>query len=109
MSFHWRWLFVIVPRRFFMRLRYAFRLQEIFTNEYESCDRCGRCYNVPCNMQDTVWLQINGSESGCLCLECIVELAQKKGIQLSVDDIRNLWVFSPDDDYSDVDLIGKIG
>lgn len=61
--------------------------------ECESCDNCGRCYNLVGYWDDNKWLSVNGQEGGCLCVECFLELADIKNINISSQDIERLWVF----------------
>ena len=64
--------------------------------EYESCDRCGCCYRLVTNWADTKWIEVVGTESGCLCLDCFVALAQERGVILSPTAVELLWIFDPD-------------
>lgn len=81
--------------RFLRRLRNAFRWKEIWNWKYESCSRCGSCYRVPTGWRDHVWLKINnGKFGGCLCLDCAVVIAQEKRVDIKLEDIERIWVFS---------------
>jgi hypothetical protein len=93
--------------RFFRRLCYTLRLKQMWTFECESCDHCGRCYHLPTLWRDEIWLAVNGQDSGCLCAECFIELALKRGIDVGVGDIELLWIFT--DSKKDSVIIDKIG
>jgi len=80
-------------KRVIKRLIFLFRLKEIITWEYESCDRCGKCYRLPYRMKDNIWLAVKGEEEGLLCFDCFIQTAEEKNIVLKLEDIESLWVF----------------
>lgn len=86
---------MLFAKRFFRRLKHLLRIHEMWTWEYESCNRCGCCYRLPAGWVDDIWLEVNGRENGCLCVDCFLTLAQAKGIDIRLDDIERLYVFSP--------------
>ena len=92
------WLYRTFLRRFFVRLRYAFRLKELWVYKYESCGECGSFYTIVGDWENEIWLKVNGKYEGCLCLDCFFALAEKKGIFINRNDIIRLWVFNPDGD-----------
>jgi len=81
-------------RRLRNRLRPIFRFKEIWNWEAETCDRCGSCFHLAYNLRDDVWIKINGSETGCLCFNCVVAVALLRGIALSREDIEFMFLFS---------------
>jgi len=83
-------------KRLYRRLKFAFRFKEMYTWEYESCNLCGINYRLPIGIVDKTWLAVNGKSEGCLCVNCFLQLAQEKGIEITIDDIERLYVFNPD-------------
>lgn len=86
---------IVFIKRFFRRLRYAFQFYEMWTWRYESCRRCGKCYRLPCGIQEEIWLKVNGKSEGCLCFDCFIILAQEKNIKFGIKNIERLSVFNP--------------
>lgn len=86
---HPLWLRVVL-RRFWARLRNLCRVWEMVTWYYESCDRCGCNYRIAGNWNDAVWVAVVGSPYGCFCPECFIQMAEEKGIAVSLDDVK-LW------------------
>jgi len=91
---------------FFRRLRFAFRLKEIWKWEYENCRRCGINYRLPIGIEDSIWIKVNGRLGGCLCVNCFLILANKKGIRIEKDHFVRMGVFNPERDGPCYDLIG---
>lgn len=48
---------------------------------------CGRCYHLYYLVKDKLWLKINNTDGGCLCLECLIDKANSKGITVKPEDI----------------------
>jgi len=84
-------------RRFLSRLKFLFRLKEMWSWQYESCNRCGCCYRIPTDWVDNKWIEVVGSKNGCLCAECFIKIAQQKRINIKKQDIELMWLFDPDD------------
>ena len=82
-------------RRFLRRLKYAFRLHEMWQWQYESCTKCGLNYRMVIWVRTEKWLKVNEKEQGCLCPSCFFQIAQEKMIEISCKDIIDLWVFDP--------------
>jgi len=78
--------------RIFRRLRFAFAWRDVLSWEYESCERCGHCFRVCWSASDESWNAIHGDDGGCLCIDCFVELAERKGVK---PVIERMEVFSP--------------
>ena len=87
-------LFLFV-RRFCRRLRFTFRFREMWDWEYESCNRCGINYRLPIDVQNDVWIVVNGKEGGCLCVNCFLQIAEEKGFIVKKEHIHQLYVFNP--------------
>ena len=85
----------IFLRRFFRRLRHAFRFNEMLNWEYESCDRCGCFYRITTMWSDSLWLAVNGTDNNCLCPTCLITLAEKKKLIIRTSDIESMMVFDP--------------
>lgn len=98
------WLRVVFSR-FWARLRHAFRLKELFLDPYESCNRCGSVYRLVGDWSDKVWIAVVGHEGGLLCPSCFVELANQKGINLTIDDVQKIWVFQDGDSFDVYNVI----
>jgi len=81
-------------RRLYRRIRYLiFSLREIYNWDYESCDNCGIGFKVAYHLKDETWIKIYGSDDGCLCLNCLIEVAMRKKIPITKDDFTWLSVF----------------
>ena len=88
---HWS----LIAKRILRRIKYVFILRDLITWPYESCNRCGHCFKVCWNTKNDLWLTVYGSEGGCLCIDCFIELANKKGITIHETDIGTLELFNP--------------
>ena len=87
----------LVLKRLLRRVAYLWRGRLIW--EYESCERCGHCYRLLWWAKDDVWLAVYGSEKGTLCIDCFAELAEKKGIHLTAEDIGRIEFFESDESW----------
>lgn len=88
---HWK----LIVKRIFRRIRFAFQWQELLSWPYESCERCGHCFRVCWSANNKKWREVYGSESGCLCVDCFIELANKRGIKLDSSSIERIEIFNP--------------
>ncbi len=95
--------------RFFRRLRFTFRLCEIWRWGYENCRSCGINYRLPVNVKDGTWIKVNGIEEGCLCINCFLQIAHDKGIGIEKKHFDNMWIFDPERNLKGIDIIGEIG
>lgn len=86
----------IFIKRFFRRLINSFRFKEMWQWKYESCVRCGSCYRITYHLRNSTWNEIKGNENGCLCMDCLLILAQEKNITLDDKTIDGLFLFDPD-------------
>lgn len=86
---HWK----LVTKRILRRLRFAFRWKELLNWEYESCERCGHCFKICWSARDQKWVEVYGSDDGCLCIDCFVELAEERGISVEPEDIERMGLF----------------
>jgi len=93
---YWQILIHRIIPRLLRRVRFAFCLKELSTWEYESCRRCGHCFRLCWQVSDDKWIAVHGNEGGCLCIDCFIELANKRGIKINNSDIR-MELFNPDD------------
>ena len=93
---HWIVMTRLFLIHFFRRLRFAFRLREIWKWEYENCRRCGINYRLPIGIEDSIWIKVNGRLGGCLCVNCFLILANKKGIRIEKDHFVRMGVFNPE-------------
>ncbi len=82
-------------RVFFRRLRFAFRLREIWGWEYENCGSCGSANRLTIELKDDVWVKVNGRFGGCLCVDCFLQIASSKGIRIRKEDFTWMWAFNP--------------
>lgn len=62
----------------------------------ESCDMCGRCYRFFYEVKNEVWMKINNTDKGCLCLECLIEKANRKGIEIRKADFVDIVMLGTD-------------
>ena len=102
---HW----IVVTRlfliHFFRRLRFAFRLREIWKWEYENCYSCGSNYRLPAEIRDDIWIKVNGRSEGCLCVDCFLQIASEKGIKIKEEHFIRIWVFNPERGGNYFDMI----
>lgn len=57
----------------------------------ESCKNCGKCFHVNWSVKDEVWKQVmnvSDESGGSLCVDCFIDIANKKGFRLSADDFN---------------------
>lgn len=92
-------------KRFYTRLKFLFRVKEIFNWCCESCNNCGVNYRLVYSIPDELWLKINNKTTGCLCFDCLVQKAQDKNIIINKRDIEYLWIFDPEN--KSIDLINN--
>lgn len=90
---HWK----LVLKRIFRRICYVLCIRELLTWPYESCERCGHCFRLCWSVKDNKWIEVMGHEEGCLCIDCFIELAYKKGIFIQKSDIERIEVFNPEE------------
>ena len=98
-------------RRLYRRIRYLiFSLREIYNWDYESCDNCGIGFKVAYHLKDETWINIYGSDGGCLCLNCVIELAMRKKIPITKDDFTWLSIFEEviDEGFNCNDIIKNL-
>lgn len=84
-------------RRLKNRLKPLLRLNELWTWEGESCERCGSCFKLAYDLEDPTWNELYGSDGGCLCLNCAIEKGIENGVFLTPKDF--VWVFLFYGDY----------
>lgn len=60
----------------------------------ETCDRCGKKYEIVYSLLDNTWQLITSQKEGCLCLDCLIRIATKRGIHLTRDDFTYLSIDS---------------
>ena len=89
-------------RLFIYRLKPLFHWREMWTWEYEKCQRCGSCFKLAYSLQDNIWMKLQGSECGCLCLNCAIEKALKKKIIIKPGDLTWLCLFYGDSGSYDI-------
>ena len=80
-------------RRFKNKIKYLFNLHSLLW-ENESCMDCGHCFRIAWTIKDDVWMRVMGNGGGCLCLDCFIERAERKGVQVVASDFEWLSVFS---------------
>lgn len=90
---HWS----LIVKRIFRRFCYIFKIRELIIWPYESCERCGHCFHICWTAKDDKWIEVYGNENGCLCLDCFIELANAKNIDITQDDIEFMKLFNPKD------------
>ena len=83
-------------RRLINRLKPLLRFREIWSWDYESCERCGSCFRLAYTVTNEKWQEVYGSERGCLCLSCFLELASLKDITVRPEDFMWLCIFNGD-------------
>lgn len=91
-----------ILRRFIRRLQFAFDFKSLWAWGYETCSKCGMDYRLVIDIKDQTWLLVNGTDSGCLCNNCFLKIAQEKNINISLDDFNKLWVFNPNGNSFDI-------
>ena len=93
-------------KRFFKRLKNrikaCFRFRDMWTWNYESCERCGSCLRIAYTIQDEIWYIVYGSDKGCLCLNCFLELASEKNVTITPDHFKWLCLFNGDKPSFDI-------
>lgn len=94
-QFMFRFYFMFL-RRLKNRLKPLVRIRELWSWEYESCERCGCCFKLAYGIVDNMWERVYGSDSGCLCLNCFIERALENNIYLDKNDIEWLILFYGD-------------
>jgi len=62
------------------------KLKEAYDWDYESCTRCGSLHKIAYSVKDETWSDVCGSFKGILCLDCFIEQAAAKEINLTRDD-----------------------
>lgn len=85
----------LIIKRIFRRIFYVFKWRELLNWEYESCERCGHCFRLYWKTKNSKWIEVYGGENGCLCIDCFIELANKKNIPLVKNDIEKIELFNP--------------
>jgi hypothetical protein len=88
---HWK----IIIKRILRRIKYVFIIKEIMSWQFESCERCGHCFKLCWSVKDEIWKMVYGSDNGCLCIDCFVELANECGIKLKNKDFEAIDLFNP--------------
>ncbi|MFW6002650.1 MAG: hypothetical protein ACOCQD_04855 [archaeon] len=92
--------------RLFRGLRYLFKdIKNRFQWDYESCEDCGTPFRIAYSVTDELWNKVYGDDSGCLCLNCFLLRAFKKGIYPKKTDIT--WLSMFDGDNGCVDIINQ--
>ncbi len=81
-------------KRIFRRIKYVFLFRSLFW-KFESCQDCGHCFRLIWSVKDEIWKRVMGSDNGILCLDCFVERALKKKIELSKNDF-DIEIFLPE-------------
>lgn len=89
-------------RRLKNRIKYIFQFKIMYKWDYESCEKCGCCFKIAYSLKDEIWNKIYGSENGCLCLNCLLELAIKKNIFLNKKDFIWLSLFYGNNGNNDI-------
>lgn len=90
------WFRISFLRRLKSRIKYVFRFRRMWEWEYESCERCGSCFQIAYSVQDDKWIAVYGSSGGILCLSCFLELAGQKKVNIKPKDINWLCLFNGD-------------
>jgi hypothetical protein len=84
----------LVLKRIFRRIKYIFLFRNLFWVN-ESCKDCGHCFRIAWLVKDEIWEKVmNDKNGGSLCIDCFIERAEKKNIELSKEDF-NIEVFLP--------------
>ncbi|KKN24941.1 hypothetical protein LCGC14_0889890 [marine sediment metagenome] len=89
-------------RRFKNRIKPLFRLRELWEWEAESCNRCGSCFKLAYSLTDAAWNALYGSDGGCLCLNCAVEMAEEKGVEVRAEDVLWLCIMLSEPPFHDI-------
>lgn len=95
--FYYRFLYRLINR-----FKPIFRFREMWSWDYESCERCGSCFRLAYTMTNEKWKEVYGSENGCLCLDCFLKMAESKDIKISPEDILWLNIFNGDKESCDI-------
>lgn len=79
-------------KRFIRRLKYCCIWSKLDQRiQKQSCTRCGRFIWLDFHIKDTKWNHIT-SEDNCLCIDCLIEIANNKNIKIDKDDITLLLI-----------------
>ena len=88
----------MIVKRFIRRLLWLFLYQwnslTLFKWPYESCKRCGKSFRIVWSVKDEFWykvMQRKDNGGGSLCLDCFIELAENKDIELKEDDFNFIY------------------
>jgi len=87
-------------KRFWRRLTFLLDFKTMWRWDFESCSRCGHCYSVAYMVRNEVWKRV-ADENEKLCLNCLFELARKKGVDIKREDFLLLELV-PSFDYEGV-------
>lgn len=87
---HWK----LIAKRILRRVKYVFDLRELLNWKYESCENCGHCFKVCWTAEDKNWVEVYGNDGGCLCIDCFVERARRKGVKPKIESMQ---VFNPEE------------
>jgi hypothetical protein len=91
-----------VWRRAKNRLKYLINdLSDLWSWEFESCERCGRCFRLAYSVDDEIWEAVYGSEDGCLCPECFLVLAEKQYVYVEPEHFDWLSIFTKEGQRED--------
>lgn len=86
----------LVFKRIIRRIKYVFNLHEILTWSFESCEKCGHCFKLMWSIKNEKWIKVMGTDNGCLCIDCFIEIAKKKNIKITQNDFETIEIFNPD-------------
>lgn len=92
---------IMLLKRFYRRVKWLLFYQwyslTLNSWSYESCKICGKSFRIRWNVKDTYWkkvVNVSDSGGGSLCVDCFLELAEKKLIQIKSSDIE-IEIFDP--------------
>ena len=93
----------------FRRVRISFlhwvkSIPELLTWQEASCDECGKCHRVWSWVDLELWKKVVDNESTTLCIDCVLKMAEKRGVTVSASDFKRLMLFSKTTDTKDKDI-----
>lgn len=89
----------MIMRRLFRRIRwFLFYQWHTLLWPYESCQRCGKAFQICWSVEDVYWQKVIGvsdDSGGSLCIDCFIELANDLKITIP-DEAFRIEIFQPD-------------
>lgn len=78
-------------KRIFIRLKFTLKLKEIYhqnNNLEQICKKCSNTTKFDFNVSDELWNRVTNNYNYVLCLNCFVNEASKRNIELNINNFR---------------------